>query len=124
MIVLRLDPVAERHLARALETHARWCRANGLALPAALAQLSLVARSGQERTDGHDDDDLAHTVDVNRIALTYEEVAEALSVSVRSVRRMAANNELPTIEIAGRRRVHRDDLASYAASLRAENRSA
>lgn len=123
-LVVSLDATAARHLVRALEEHRRWCRANGHCLPSALSDLALLASAGQERTTSTADTESSHDAPVTPMPLlfSFAEVAEYLRTSERSVRRLAAAGELPTVEVAGKRRVHHEDLTEYAERLRHQSR--
>lgn len=52
------------------------------------------------------------------LLFSFHEVAERLRTSERTVRRLAAAGELPTVEVGGKRRVHHEDLIAYADALR------
>lgn len=120
LLAVALDDLGRRHLARALEDHLRWCRANGMAFPASVAQLALlVARNGQERPDLSSAVDLVDAAPV-AIAYTYSEAGAVLSVSERTIRRLVEEGRLRAIPVGGPRtpRIHRDDLVAYAQSLR------
>ncbi|MDQ3756498.1 MAG: helix-turn-helix domain-containing protein [Actinomycetota bacterium] len=51
------------------------------------------------------------------LLLDYEEVADSLHLSRRTVERLAKTGELPVVRVAGKPRVRRDDLVSYVAGL-------
>lgn len=115
-MVLGLDDVVASHIVRALVQHARWCRSNGIAVPAPLVEmLDQLASAGQRRPtvvaaapDPHDD---------LMLALTYESAARRLGVSERSVRRLVAAGKLRAIDVAGCRRIRAADLARYVENL-------
>ena len=114
--VVGLDGDVASHLVRALVEHARWCRSNGIAVPATLvALLDQLASAGQRWPtmaapvpDPHDD---------LMLALTYEVAARRLGVSERSVRRLVAAGKLRAVDVAGCRRVRASDLARYLEGL-------
>lgn len=120
LLALRLDPVAARHLARAIEAHARWCRANGVRLPAALGDLALLATAGQGTTNANLAEELADDGAMSPLVYTYAEAAERLRVSERTVQRLVAEGRLPAVEVGTRNpRITRQDLEEYVAGLRA-----
>lgn len=45
--------------------------------------------------------------------LTYDQVAEELAVSTRTVRRLVSGQQLLVVEILGARRVRREDLDAF-----------
>lgn len=57
-------------------------------------------------------------------AMTYQEVAQRLAVSPRSVDRLVAAGELPVVEIAGTARVRASDVDAYLAGLPVRGRAA
>lgn len=122
LLVLSLDSMAARHLARALEDHRRWCRTNAVALPPALEQLALAVRAGQSRSTEHDNVDVVEAASV-AIAYTYTEAGQLLGVSESTIRRLVRSRELRAVSVAGTRRIHRDDLTQYAESLRQQEAS-
>ena len=120
LLALRLDPVAARHLTRALEVHRRWCRDNGVRLPAALSDLALLATAGQGTTNGHGAEELADDGHMSPLVYTYAEAAERLRVSERTVQRLVAEGRLPAVEVGTRNpRIAVEDLENYVAQLRA-----
>jgi excisionase family DNA binding protein len=121
VIVLDLAPIAG-HLRRALAAHWAWCRANGFPWPAELDELGRLlsrdASNGQEATTLGDRSDLADTALMPPVLLLdLDEVARRLSVSRRTVERLAETGELPTVKIGASRRVHVEALADFAAAL-------
>jgi excisionase family DNA binding protein len=54
-----------------------------------------------------------------RLTISLDEVAEVLSISARSVRRLAATGELPTIRLGGRVVFAISDLEALVAANRA-----
>ena len=118
LVALDLDGVAGRPLARALDDHRRWCRANGHTMPADLVQLvGLLASNGQSRTTSPAVDDLTDTGPMT-LAYTFSEAGALLGVSERTVRRLVAAGELRSISVASSPRIHREDLEHYAQALR------
>ena len=120
LFVVELDGAPAAHLLRALENHARWCRANGVTVPLELDALAAAAaRSGQERPVRDGLDDLGDGLLVP-FAYTYHGAGVLLGVSERTVRRLVSTGELCAMEVGGSRRIHRDDLDDYATRKRAE----
>lgn len=117
VVVLGLDDVLTSHLTRALVQHARWCRANGISVPAPLVEmLNELASAGQRRptvaapvSDPHDD--------LMLLAVTYEGAAHRLGVSERSVRRLVAAGKLRAVDVAGCPRIRASDLSDYVEGL-------
>lgn len=115
---------ADEFVVHVADAVARHVRTSGS--PAKLQDLRLfaelltrVANDGQERptsfrsaieTKGPDEG-----VDM-RLALDYPGVAAALSVSVRSARRLVESGDIPSVKIRGRRLVRRVDLVAYLAA--------
>ena len=117
------DPLVARHLAAALQAHARRCRRDALPVPAPLLALlaGLVASDGHTRprfdpigVDGDHDG-------VTPLMLSYRDAADALSVSERSVRRLVATERLPAVDVGGSRRIRTSDLVSFVAHLHPAN---
>lgn len=48
-------------------------------------------------------------------------VADALRLSKRTVGRLIADGQIPSVKVGAARRVHRDDLSAYANGLRNES---
>ena len=112
MLFLELDEASRAHLARAVDDHRRWCRVNGFDVPAPLHQLSvtLAARDGQARPQVAEPLPLAES---GPVALTYAAAAALLSVSPRTIRRIVGAGQLPTIDIAGCKRITRTAIEQY-----------
>lgn len=115
LLVLALDGPSRAHLARALEQHDRWCRTNGLPVPATLVRLAgaCAVRNGQNRPD-RGDEDLGGEHGPMALAFKYDEAGRLLGVSERTIRRLVSSRELAAIDVAGARRIARDDLVAYA----------
>ena len=110
------------HLAEALD---RWCpvaRSAGLAVPPTLVawaeKCRLRARKGQEVPAVDDFATSAAPSGAMRLLLPLEDVAGALGVSPRTVKRLTTSGDLPSVVVGSRRLVHVDDLAAYADGLR------
>ncbi|MGI8881050.1 MAG: helix-turn-helix domain-containing protein [Jatrophihabitans sp.] len=56
-------------------------------------------------------------VSMTRLTIDYDEAAEALHVSRRSVDRLVASGELSTVNIGGSVRIRTTDLSGYVESL-------
>jgi excisionase family DNA binding protein len=106
------DALALRYVAELLEQHRQRCRQNGLVPPVELASALSLATGRQRPPQLDPDEDLAE-----RWCVTYDEAAAALAVSRRTVERLVARGDLPVVEIGGCRRVAREDLAAFVASL-------
>jgi excisionase family DNA binding protein len=118
VVVVSLDPIAAKQLARALADFTAWCRTNGLKVAPALD--ALAALSGTERRRLDDFGDRADTLGMAPILLSYDEAATVLCVSERMVRSLVHQGDLPAVSIGRARRIHREDLDAYADSLRAK----
>jgi len=115
-------PELMRHLTYALSGHVRRLRLEGLAIPREVEELTSflvqTARSrqfpplaaGGPRT-GHD----APMPD--RLLITKGEVAERLSVSVRTIERLVATGRLPQVYVEHSARIRIKDLEAYVNSL-------
>lgn len=117
LFVAALDPVSAKHLARAIDSHRRWCRDNGHHLPPALADLAFLATAGQERTNPASAEELGEGAAVPTL-LTFAEAGDRLRLSERTVRRLVDAGRLPAVEVASKRRIHAEDLAAFADALR------
>lgn len=116
--VTMLDGPALAHLRRALTAEARRCRADGLRLPPALAELStqLAATDGQRRTsidDSHDVGDARIMTALTALAVTYDEAARLLRVSERTVRRLVSSGALSAVRVGSAPRIRVEDLRQY-----------
>ncbi|MDO8363054.1 MAG: helix-turn-helix domain-containing protein [Actinomycetota bacterium] len=117
IVVGPVDPLLVRHLQRALSSHFRWCREQGVAVPAELRGLfDALASDGQRRPtgarSGESGDDAAML-----LALTYDQAAGRLGVSSRTVRRLVAAGSLPSVMVGGLPRVRAADLAAYVEGM-------
>lgn len=89
------------HLTHALTEHRRWCRTNGIGFPSVLdfVLAALADSSGQERPIL----DLSIASQDDRpAALNYSAAAVRLSVSPRTVRRMASDGRLSVVRAGSR----------------------
>ena len=101
------------HLVRALAEHSRWLHRQGIAAPPELTELLdvLTALSGHTRPKR--DGSVAPADDAPVRLIGEAEVARCLSVSARTVRRLVATGDLPSVLIGRARRVHVDDVDAY-----------
>lgn len=117
-MVLVLGPPEEvrNHLTRALAQHCRWCRTNGIAVPAWLTEIVVeLAQSGQERPVVVPGEFGPHDGDV--LLLDYASAAARLGVSDRTVRRLTSAGSLRSVEVAGCKRIRVTDLVAYVEGL-------
>lgn len=100
------------HAQIALTHHARWCRSTGHPFPPLFSALleSLADSHGQSRPIL---DDAPAPPDA-ALMLTYNEAAQALRVSPRTVRRMVADGRLAVVEMGGCKRIRRADVEAIA----------
>jgi len=116
-MILLTDPDLDRYLKAALKVYARFCHDNGAMLPEPLERL-YTALSGTERKEiapvvsPWSDDDM-------KLFLTYEEAADRLNVSERTVRNYARAGKLKVVSLGRARRIRPSDLEAFAASLEA-----
>lgn len=116
VVVLGLADDVAAHLVRAIAQHGRWCRDNGVRVPAQLSQLlSELASTGQARPTVATFTPEAH--DASVLLLDYDAAAGRLGVSARTVRRLTAAGALPVVEVGGCRRIRASDLADYVMEL-------
>ena len=112
--LLLVDDDARAHLLRALAGYRRDCRRDRVVFPVALAQFVdvLAARSGQERPsfDGFDGDGDAGRVP---LLLEPEDAARQLSVSERTLRRLAKDGEVKAVKIGNLTRFAPEDLERF-----------
>ena len=111
-----------RHLTFALSGHLRRLHQEGLPVPRELNELTSflvhIARTRQyppvsadDRATGHDDQM------PDRLLITKGEVAERLSVSVRTIERLVATGRLPQVYVERSARFRVKDLEAYVNSL-------
>lgn len=62
----------------------------------------------------------AHDRRMAPVLLELDDVADTLQVSLATVKRLVKAGKLRAVKVEGATRVHRDDLAQYVDSLRAE----
>ncbi len=115
MILFSDSDRLHRHLTRAIELYARACHADGGVLPSELADL-YAAMNGPERTKLEDDADERDVASMS-ILLTYQEAADRLGVSERTLRRLAARGDLATVSIGRARRIRPADLEAFVEAL-------
>ena len=112
-------------LRAALVLMLRDARRDGVDVPVSMVLLDELARwrltADQE---GSPLDDSARWPDAApvKLLLTVEDVAEALSVSVPTVKRLVASGRLPSVLEGRRRLVRRVDLESYVMNMRSSFR--
>jgi excisionase family DNA binding protein len=102
------DELTLRYIAELLEEHRQRCRRDGLVLPVGLASALALARGRQRPPRFDPDGDPGEA-----LLVTYEQAALVLAVSKRTVERLVARGELPTVDVGGCRRIARDDLVAY-----------
>lgn len=105
------SPVAQ-HLAVAVERHRRWCRDQGIAVPAEVVELVRIVSGGQEGTNGRADLDLSDDGGVP-LAYDYTEAGRLLGVSGKTVRRLIDDGELRVVRVGPWPRVPRDELVAF-----------
>jgi excisionase family DNA binding protein len=106
--VIVLTPGSDdlRRLAEALELYRRWLDQRGDTWPG-LDHLARAVTTGQ-RADhtGHHDGPATTSSDTDNAwqhaLLTSSEAAERLRISARSLRRLAASGEIPTVRVGAR----------------------
>jgi excisionase family DNA binding protein len=106
------DELTLWYIAELLEEHRQRCRRDGLVLPVGLASALALARGRQRATPRGE-----NALSPDALCVTFEQAATVLAVSRRTVERMAARGELPTVEIGGIRRIAREDLLAYVQSM-------
>jgi len=121
MFFLELDQQAAAHVAAALSSHFHWARDNGYRPPPELLDLAdrclKGARGGQAGTAVDAIADRADAAPVTALLLSYRQAAAVLGVSVRTITRLVAAGELPSVHVGGIVRIRREDVESYVASL-------
>ncbi len=121
MILLgQVDPVLSNHLRKAISSHSRWCRENGITLPTELGRLltALADTDGQTRPKLPPRDETSDDDPVRLLTLDYDTAADRLMVSARTIRRLVAAGTLPAVDVAGCRRIRTTDLTAYIATLK------
>lgn len=90
-----------------------WKR-NGLGSPAELERFvdALAAPSGTERQKQELPPEGGHAADVP-LLLTTSAAAEALMLGERTVRKLAASGQLPTVKVGRSKRIPRDALVEW-----------
>ncbi len=121
-MIVDLDAQGWAHLATALRFHLKWCRSNGIAVPDDVLTLAAHAtkydRDRQGPTSARLEEVLAEHVAMNHaLAVTYADVAALLRCSKRTVERLVHDDVIPTVDVAGTRRIRRADLDAYVAGL-------
>jgi excisionase family DNA binding protein len=111
-----------RHLTSALSGHVRRLHQDGLAVPREVEELTTflvhIARTRQDPPLAADGRGTGHYAPMpDRLLITKGEVAERLSVSVRTIERLVANGRLPQVYVEHSARVRVKDLEAYVNSL-------
>jgi excisionase family DNA binding protein len=110
------DEALLKYATRVLGDLRRRYRLDGLHWPPELESLRLLVASEGRRRPMLDVDAEAG----DHLAVTYDDAARRLSVSLRTVRRLIANGELPRVMIGGCPRVTVADLQAFTEGLRRE----
>lgn len=117
MLVLDVDPWTAGHLAAAIRAHRHRLRRDYLDCPAELEAIEVAAtrraRTSQAATAVVEAAE--HADGEPMLLLTKETAAGALSVSPRTIQRLIAAGELPTVAVGRSRRIHRDALDAFVA---------
>jgi excisionase family DNA binding protein len=115
-------PEIVRHLVLALSGHVRRLHQDGVSAPREVEELTyFLVRLARSRHDppssasGCENGKDARTLD--RLLLTKGEAAERLSVSVRTIERLAASGRLPQVHVERLARFRVTDLVAYVDSL-------
>ena len=116
-------PALVRHLTYALSAHVRRLDQQGLTVPAELGFLvDFLLRAARIRLDSPMSAGIPETRQSapmsDRLLLTKHEAAERLSVSVRTVERLASTGRLPQVHVERSARFRVTDLEAYVDSLR------
>ena len=118
LVVGNLDPQVADHLNKALTSHLRWCRENGIRVPAAIDDLfTLVVSGGQGRSNVGSARTAAHDAEVALLTLTYDQAANRLNVSLSTLRRLVKSGDLASVELCSAPRIRASDLALYVSRL-------
>jgi excisionase family DNA binding protein len=117
-VVIVADRVVERHLAAAVGAYVDALRRNGVRPPVPLLELraALCDLNRHEPTEFAGPNEFGEG---DGMALVFDtnEVADVLRVSQRSVERLLAAGDLPSVLIGRSRRVRAEDLREYVAEL-------
>lgn len=116
-VQLVVPPDLVAHVAVALEHHLHRCREQAVTVPPSLVELrdwAVVVQRGLSSPDPLPPSDDAPVVGV---LLRLPEVAERLSCSLTSVKRLIAAGDLPVVHLLGQRRVRTTDLDAFVESL-------
>lgn len=115
MLLVEVSSDVAAHLAVAVKMYRDHRRRDYQPVPGELAELQQrwtdAARGGQAGTESTPIEAPAH--DQGRLLLTYEETARVLSVSKKTIGRLARAGDLPVVEVGGCPRIHRDDVEAY-----------
>jgi len=119
---VRRVPELIRHLTVALSGHVRRMHHEGLAVPREVEELTSflinTARIRQDATPIADGRDTGHYAPMpDRLLITKGEVAERLSVSVRTIERLVSTGRLPQVYVEHSARFRVTDLEAYVNSL-------
>lgn len=111
------------HLTHALTGHRSWCRTNGIAFPPVL-DLVLAALADSSGQHGPNLALSLAATDDPPVALDYEAAAKRLSVSARTVRRMASDGRLAVVRVGSRVLVPVASIEDFLESQRDHQRVA
>ena len=118
LMVGTVDPTVGAHLKKALASHMRWCRDNGIAVPAEVNDLfMMVASDGLTRPTVGEERTVTHDADVALLTLTYDQAAKRLNVSARTVRRLVQSGDLRAVDLCSAPRIRVADLATFVERL-------
>jgi len=115
-------PELMRHLTYALSGHVRRLHLDGLAVPREVEELTSflvqIARTRQFPPLAASGPRTGHDAPMpDRLLVTKGEVAERLSVSVRTIERLVATGRLPQVYVEHSARFRVKDLEAYVNSL-------
>lgn len=121
-LLVVLEPETAGHVAIALVRHLRWAREGGTPVPATVREIAeaatSAARSRQEPTTVAALEALVEGARMSEpLLLPYDSAAGILGLSHRTVERMVAAGELPSVAVGGRRLIRRVDLVAYVDGL-------
>lgn len=122
-VAAALDHHTANHLVGAIRAWKSRLRESMLPCPPGLHQIEQVAISVMR---GHPVNTAAAVPNIGNtrtrtLLLTYSEAADALAVSESTVKRMAADNEIPVVRFGGNTRIHRDDLETFVTRHRSND---